>query len=304
MENNAPDCVVVEKSDLDIPPPTKRAKVSRVSSSVKSKRTDSDREERTVKLMQRMTEETAMSRLVATCDKLRRLPLEELKAVNAWTMLADVPVGEVLEVDHCDTIETSFGPMALLSCMTSEGKKKIGAPERYDDKKMYPCLMVYLGKGETAKDNGKVKQFHCLRRCGGLDDFGGHDGMHKRAEEYRAMSVSELHESLEIKSFKNFTPGTVFVYSSPRAQAFDSKETGSVSTTIVHIVNFSTKVNDKPLAGEVFVPNRYASQLERESKGIMIFRGVSLAKASGREYFDIEFLSQKEADLITIKQRE
>jgi hypothetical protein len=309
MENDKDDCVVVvsEKVDMEVtPPPNKRSKTGKVPSSLKNKRTDSDKEERSVKLLQRMTEDCTMSKLMAVSEKLRRLPAEDLKTINAWTMLADVPVGEVLEVERCDTIETSFGPMALLDCITSEGKKRVGAPERYDEKKLYPCIMVYLGKGETpaAKDQGKSRQYHCLRRTGGLDDYGTRDNMHKRAEEWRAMSIGELREALEIKSLKHFLAGTVFVYSSPRVQAFDGKETGNTSTTIAHIVNFSTQLDGKSVTGEVFVPSRYASQLEREPQGIMVFRGTATAKGSGREFFDLQFLSQRDAELLTVKQKE
>jgi hypothetical protein len=292
---------------MDIPPPIRRVKSEKSSTAAAVQRarhseSDNEKKERTGLLKRRgeVLETVTLERLIATGEKLRRLPVNQLKTLNAWTMLSDVVAGEVFEVEKCTTTDTTFGPMALLECHTGEGKKQICAPERYADSSLYPSLMVYLGKCEsTGRGNAKPGQrYHCLRQCGRLEDYGGREEMRKKARELRAMTVDELRAAVEVRSLRDFAAGTVFVYSSPRLQSVGFRGSGNSESTDAWVVNFSTQRGEEMVVGEVFVPERYSSRLEREPRGIMVFRGVEVAKMSGREFYNLEFLSQTEAELL------
>jgi hypothetical protein len=301
------DVEVMEVTPI-LSPPKKRAKTSVVSAAGTAQRVKhsehKDREEKvfdpTLRRDVEGVDTAAMVSLLAVGDKLRRLPVEELLTLNSWTGLGNLAVGEVLEVEMCDTTDTSFGLMALLDCCSKKlGKKKVCAPERYADPALYPCLMVYLGKSDSEKADGEPsRQFHCLRRYGGLDDYGSREAMHKRAEQLRALTVDQLRDVVEVKSVKQFQRGTVFVYSLPRVQTVYTKEGNKRCPTKVWVVSFSTRQDGELVTGEIFVPDRYSSRLEKERQGIMVYRGIGVAKGSGRDFYDLEFLSQREAELL------
>jgi hypothetical protein len=240
--------------------------------------------------------ESSVTELRKLCGKLRKLEPEKLQSLCKYVPLKEVATGTVLEVLGCESAQSVHGEMAILECIVDETRvvKKIMAPTRFLDETMYPCVMVYFGKGQQKTKKGGVQSVHLLRRYGGLGDtFTNHEEMHQQVTAMRNMLYEELERLFVIRSLKEFTPDTVLLYTSPRTVQFHVKEAGR--DAVAWVVSFETTIEDKAISGEVYIPTRYADRLQEQSQGVIVYRGIMKSKSTGHDYYAMEVLSAEEA---------
>jgi hypothetical protein len=251
-----------------------------------------------------LTESERVVALRAAAAKLRKLEPSKLHTLSVWTPLSQVPIGSVLLVSGCEVKNTSYGLMALLQCTlldkgTADGNKEVQviAPERYGDSAQYPALMVYLGKSAGKKSGGgggsaesTNSPAHRLIRCGGLGDkYISQEEMRSAGEALTLLSTEALNDLLRIKNLGDFAPNTLIMYSGARRQTFGKSEE-------LWVVNYEYHLDDSLRSGEVIFPACYGDKLSANPSGLALYRGKRVAATSGREYHDLEIISQEEAD--------
>jgi hypothetical protein len=231
------------------------------------------------------------------CGKLRKLEPSELKTLCEYVPLNELAAGTVLEVHGCERGQSAHGEMALLDC-TTDGtffKQRIMAPARFVDKGLYPCAMVYFGKGQQKTQKGGMQLVHMLRRYGGIGDaFANHEEMRQKVTEMRNMPYGSLEQLFVIRCLKEFPENTVLLYTSHRTVQICTRDPVRNATALV--ASFETVIGDRAVAGEVYIPTRYADGLEDNQQGVALYKGIATSVSTGHDYYKLEFLSGEEAE--------
>ena len=125
----------------------------------------------------------------------------KLVTLDNYKKLIEVEPYTVLEVYGGELVDSAFGKVALLNCVSVKdattgvaAKKesfKLMAPSRFlpsneEEKDYFPCVMVYMGKASSSShnDNKTTHEYHKLRKVYTATPM-NQSGVKRLALEYR-----------------------------------------------------------------------------------------------------------------------
>ena len=244
---------------------------------------------------QSTTNET-LQRLRRLADGIRRLPADLLTTVKRYTPLRDLKPGSVFVTREFKQGQNSFGPVVFADVELEDGRQTLIIAQRFVTEEMLTeknkfRVMVYMGMCADKKKSDQ--SYHVLRQYGCV-----HDEEAKASEEarhLRSMTTEELRRTFETKSLKEFPVNTVFVYDSPRMVTFAMNRGEERNAACVR---YERRLeNGEMESGEVFIPSRYQTILNRHSSGLMVYRGVKPLKGDeAKSYYDLVFPSTQTTD--------
>lgn len=242
----------------------------------------------------------SVKQLRERAEKLRKLTLTEMDELESVVTLSALPAGTVLEVVGAAKRTSTFGDWASLECWAerndARAKLAVVAPIRFYDPSSLPCVMVYLGKKATTKGNNSSSHApHRLEKvtppCSTLTE------LRQRADEVRGLSAVELERRYCTRTLKDFAEGTVFVVSSVKGVPVINNVDGASETSTAYVADYETCVDGEEQTGKIYLPSRFAGDLENMQAGILVYRGEKTGKKDKR-FYDCCLLSREATDQV------
>ena len=287
--------------DDDTEPPAAQRPAKRHRSS-KKKTSNSSDEEAKRRLFTESTPEakapSAFERYRGLARAIRRLPADDLMTIQRFTPLKELKVGSVIVSQKFEEKPSAFGRMIVVHGESDNNQKSTSViiPERFVTQEMLTekgkyRVLVYLGMSASKKNPSH--SCHLLYQHGVTHAIEAHARV--EASLLRSFDLENLKRQFETRSLKEFSPNTVFVYSSVR----HAKITTSRGEETALVVHFERELESGGTeTGEVFIPARYADTLEHHPEGVLLYRGVKPHKSDpSKSYFDVCFPSTETDDV-------
>ena len=147
-----------------------------------------------------------MAGLKVLAKKAKKLGVEKLMSVDDAKNLSDLKAGTIVVATAAELRHAEHRNVA------ADAKRehlRLMIPSRFhSDSDKFPCVMAYLGT-KNVKSAKASRQVDCFEFRKNQASFENDKEMFEKALELSRLTISELNNVSNNKSFKDFEPGTI-----------------------------------------------------------------------------------------------